>query len=325
MSQVPPLQPRLREDAAPQRADEAAPQPGRHAFVEFWVRLVREKPLGAVGGALCLLMLLVALTADLIAPQGYNAIDPLRRLQPPSAEAWFGTDQLGRDLFARIVHGARLSVVVAFAAASLSIVISALIGIVSGYLGGRVDMAMQRVVDSWMIFPDLVFLLLLVSVAGPGTGTVIFSLALVFGVTGSRIVRAQVLSVKENAYVKAAQSIGASTRRILLTHILPNVLPILVVLFALRLGAVILYEATLSFIGMGIPPPQPAWGGMLNVEGRTFMFRAPWLTIFPSAALVILVFGINMFGDAVRDLIDPRMRGSGGRYGGRVRRRKGSK
>lgn len=309
--------------------DEESPDAQRHSgwrsFVAFWARLVREKPLGAFGGALCLLMLLVALFANLIAPEGYNAIDPVNRLQPPSAHAWFGTDQLGRDLFARIVYGARLSVVVAFAAATASIVISALIGIVSGYLGGRTDMVVQRVVDSWMCFPDLVFLLLLVAVLGPGTGTVIFALALVFGVGGSRIVRGQVLSIKENAYVKAAQSIGASTTRILLRHILPNVMPILIVLFALRLGAVILYEATLSFIGMGIPPPQPAWGGMLNVEGRTFMFRAPWLAVFPSLALIILVFGINMFGDAVRDLLDPKMRGGGGRYIGRVRRSGGGK
>lgn len=288
---------------------------------EFFSRLFRERPLGAVGAVICVLLLLTGVFADVIAPEGYNAISPLDRLKPPSAEHWLGTDQLGRDLFARIVHGAQLSIVIAFAATTLSILISATIGIVSGYFGGRFDMITQRFVDGWMCFPDLIILIVAVSVIGPGTWQVILILGLLFGVAGSRIVRSAVLSVKENVYVHAAQSTGASTLRILLRHILPNVMPPIIVLFTTRLAAVILAESGLSFLGLGVPPPAPSWGGMLSLDGRSYMFQAPWLAIVPGLALTVAVFGINMFGDALRDLLDPRMRGGGGRYAGLVKKK----
>jgi len=303
----------------------SAPAKRRNRVLQFVVRLLRERPMGAVGGVICLLLLFTGIFADLIAPEGYNAIDPIARLQPPSAEHWFGTDQLGRDVFARIVHGAQLSVIVAFAATTLSIVISALIGIISGYAGGRTDLTVQRFVDGWMCFPDLIILIVAVAVLGPGTWQIVLILGLLFGVAGSRIVRGAVLAAKENVYVHAARSIGASTPRILWFHILPNVIPPIIVLYTTRLAAVILAESGLSFLGLGIPPPAPSWGGMLSLDGRSYMFQAPWLAIVPGVALTVAVFGINMFGDALRDLLDPRMRGGGGRYVARVRRSAGGK
>ncbi|HEX5515915.1 MAG TPA: ABC transporter permease [Gammaproteobacteria bacterium] len=297
----------------------------RGRFSQFVVRLARERPLGALGALICLILLFTGVFADFIAPQGYNAINPIDRLKPPSSDYWFGTDQLGRDLFSRIVHGAQLSVIVAFAATTLSIVISAGIGIISGYFGGRLDMILQRFVDGWMCFPDLIILIVAVSVLGPGTWQVILILGLLFGIAGSRIVRGAVLSAKENVYVHAAESMGASTMRILLRHILPNVMPPIIVLYTTRLAAVILAESGLSFLGLGIPPPAPSWGGMLSLDGRSYMFQAPWLAIVPGVALTLAVFGINMFGDALRDLLDPRMRGGGGRYVRLARKQAGEK
>ena len=294
---------------------------GDNKVLGFIGRLIKQRPMGAFGAAICILLLLTGIFADVIAPEGYNHINPIDRLKPPSAEYWLGTDQLGRDLFARIVPGAQLSVIVAFAATTLSIVISAVIGITSGYFGGRFDMASQRVVDGWMCFPDLIILIVAVSVLGPGTWQVILILGLLFGISGSRIVRSSVLSVKQNIYIHAAQSMGASTLRILVMHILPNVMAPIIVLFTTRLAAVILAESGLSFLGLGIPPPAPSWGGMLSLDGRSYMFQAPWLAIVPGVALTIAVFGINMFGDALRDMLDPRMKGAGsGRYVAAVRR-----
>lgn len=295
----------------------------RNRLTEFIYRLFTERPLGALGAIICLLLLLTGIFADVIAPQGYNAIAPLDRLKPPSAEYWLGTDHLGRDVFSRIVHGAQLSVIVAFAATTLSIVISVFIGLVSGYIGGRTDMATQRMVDGWMCFPDLIILIVAVSVIGPGTWQIIVILGLLFGISGSRIVRGAVLTAKENVYVHAAKSMGASTPWILWRHILPNVMPPIIVLYTTRLAAVILAESGLSFLGLGIPPPAPSWGGMLSMDGRSYMFVAPWLAIMPGLALAIAVFGINMFGDALRDLLDPRMRGGTGRYIAKVNKKTG--
>jgi peptide/nickel transport system permease protein len=308
-------------EALVQNTPAAAPARRRGKRFEFMGRLFRERPLGAVGAMICLLLLLTGVFADVIAPAGYNAINPIDRLQAPSAEYWFGTDQIGRDVFSRIVHGAQLSVIVAFAATTLSIFISVVIGVTSSYFGGRFDMYTQRLVDGWMCFPDLILLIVAVSVLGPGIWQVILILGLLFGIAGSRIVRSAGLSAKENVFVHAARSMGASTLRILLRHILPNVMAPIIVLYTTRLAAVILAESGLSFLGLGIPPPTPSWGGMLSLDGRSYMFQAPWLAIIPGVALTLAVFGINMFGDALRDLLDPRMRGGGGRYVAQVRRK----
>jgi len=276
----------------------------------FWRRLFRDKPLGAAGGVMLLLFLIVGLTAQWIAPYGFNEIAPIERLKPPSWAHWFGTDNLGRDVLSRCVHGAQLSVIIGCSAALLATAISALIGIVSGYAGGRFDLIVQRFVDAWQSFPDLIILIVVVSVIGPGMLQIIGTLALLLGIAGSRIVRSAVISVREHMYVHASLSIGASVPRILWRHILPNVMAPIIVLFTTRVGTVILAESGLAFLGLGVPPPAPTWGSMLSGSGRTYMFQGPWLALAPGLCLTAVVYATNVFGDALRDLLDPRMRGA---------------
>ena len=291
---------------------EAAGRPpgGIGALGEFLARLWREKPLGAAGGIVFLVFLLCGIFADVLAPYGVNETNLAVRLQPPSLDYLLGTDHLGRDVLSRILMGAQLSMIVSFVAAGLATVLSLVIGVVSGYFGGRTDMVVQRGVDAWMTFPDLVLLIVIVSVVGPGIPQIVLVLGLLYGIAGSRIVRGAVVSVKENMYTHAAQSIGARTFHILRRHIVPNVMPVLIVLFTTRIGAVILTEAGLSFLGLGVPPPAPTWGSMLSGTGRTYMYLGPWLALAPGLCLTIVVYAINVYGDALRDLLDPRMRGT---------------
>ena len=290
----------------------AAPRPpGRlGALWEFLARLGREKPLGAAGGIVFLVFLLCGIFADVLAPYGINETNLAVRLQSPSLDYPLGTDHLGRDVLSRILKGAQLSMIVSFVAAGLATVVSLVIGVVSGYFGGRTDMVVQRGVDAWMTFPDLVLLIVIVSVVGPGIPQIVLVLGLLYGIAGSRIVRGAVVSVKENMYTHAAQSIGARTFHVLRRHIVPNVMPVLIVLFTTRIGAVILTEAGLSFLGLGVPPPTPTWGAMLSGTGRTYMYLGPWLALAPGLCLTIVVYAINVYGDALRDLLDPRMRGT---------------
>jgi peptide/nickel transport system permease protein len=285
-------------------------RPPQGAFVQFFVRLFRDKPLGAFGFVVCVIFLFCGLFADLLAPYGFNQISPINRLKPPGEKFWFGTDNLGRDVFSRTLYGAQLSVIIGLSAAALATFVSVLVGILCGYLGGKIDMVLQRFVDAWMSFPDLIILIVVVSVVGPGMGPVIVILGLLYGIAGSRIIRGAVLSVRENAYVHAAQSTGATLPRILWHHILPNVMAPVIVLFTTRVGAVILAESGLAFLGLGVPPPAPTWGGMLSGSGRSFMYLAPWLALAPGLCITVVVYAINVFGDALRDLLDPRMRGS---------------
>jgi len=276
----------------------------------FFARLFRDKPLGAAGGMIMLLFVIVGLTAQWIAPYGFNEIAPIERLKPPSSQHWFGTDNLGRDVLSRCVYGAQLSVIIGCSAALLATIISALIGIVSGYAGGRFDLIVQRFVDAWQSFPDLIILIVVVSVIGPGMPQIIGTLALLLGIAGSRIVRSAVIGVREHMYVHSAQSIGASVPRILWRHILPNVMPPIIVLLTTRVGTVILAESSLAFLGLGVPPPSPTWGAMLSGGGRTYMLQGPWLALAPGLCVTAVVYATNVFGDALRDLLDPRMRGA---------------
>jgi peptide/nickel transport system permease protein len=287
-----------------------APRRKRGPVLHFIGRLFREKPLGAACAVIFMLFLFCGIFADVLAPYGYNKISPLNRLKPPSWAFPFGTDNLGRDMLSRCLYGAQLSVIIGFCAAGIATVISVVLGIVSGYIGGKFDLVLQRFVDAWMSFPDLIILIVVVSVVGPGMPQIIVTLGLLLGIAGSRIVRGAVVSVRENMYVHAAQSTGASTFRILWRHILPNVMAPVIVLFTTRVGTVILAESGLSFLGLGVPPPAPTWGGLLSGSGRTFMLQGPWLALAPGLCLTIVVYATNMFGDALRDLLDPRMRGS---------------
>ena len=296
---------------------EVAEEPKRRSAVaDFFRRLVREKPLGTVGGIIVLLLLLTGVFADLLAPYGVNEIHLKDSLSPPSNQYVLGTDNLGRDMLSRVIFGARISMIVGIAATMLSVLVSAIIGILCGFIGGKFDIIVQRFVDAWMCIPGLVLLIIVVTIVGPGMWQVIILLGLLYGIGGSRIVRGAVIGIKENVYINAAVSIGCPTIRILTRHVLPNIMAPIIILFTTRMPAVILVEASLSFLGFGIPPPAPSWGGMLSGSGRQFMLMAPWMALWPGLALAIVVYGVNMFGDAVRDLLDPRLRGGVGRYSG---------
>ncbi len=294
----------------------------RHALVDFGIRLVKEKPLGTVGAAITLLLLLTAIFADFLAPYGMNETYVGSPLAPPSAQYWLGTDNLGRDMLTRIIFGARISVIVGLSAASLGTIVSAVIGITCGYIGGKVDLIVQRAVDTCMCLPALVSSIVLVIVMGPSRWSIIVALAFTWGIPGSRVVRGAVISIRENVYLGAARATGCSTARILTRHILPNVTATLIILFSIRVPGMVLAESTLSFLGFGIPPPDPSWGGMLSGSGRQYMMLAPAMCIWPGLALAVVVYGVNMFGDAVRDLLDPRLKGGVGCYGGGSRKKK---
>jgi len=287
----------------------------RPFLIDLLVRLIREKPLGTVGAAIVLLLLLVGILADWLAPYGYNEIWVGTQLAPPSAANWLGTDNVGRDVLSRIIYGARISMFVGLGVSALSTAINAIIGLVSGFVGGKTDLIIQRFVDAWMCFPALFLILTIMAVVGSGVLQVIIVLGVLYGIGGSRTIRSAVMAIKENVYVEAARAVGCPTWRILLRHILPNVMAPLIIIFSLVMGAAIIAEATISFLGYGIPPPIPSWGGMLSGSGRRFMLQAPWLALWPGLALSIVVYGVNMLGDALRDLLDPRLRGGLGRYG----------
>jgi peptide/nickel transport system permease protein len=279
-------------------------------LTNFVIRLWKEKPLGLVGGIITLLLLGVGIFADFLAPYGVNEQHLEYALSPPSAMFWLGTDNLGRDLLSRVIFGARISMIVGLGATTLATILSMIIGLVSGYVGGKFDLLVQRVVDAWLCFPTLVILMVLITIVGTGIVQIILVIGISWGIRGSRIIRSATIGVKDNTYVESSLAIGCSPSRVLIQHILPNIMAPAIILFTTRVPAIILIEASLSFLGYGVPPPSASWGGMLSGSGRSYMFQAPWIVIWPGLALAIVVYGINIFGDAVRDLLDPRLRDS---------------
>lgn len=275
----------------------------------FVVDLARRKPLGAAGGLIVLAFLIVAVLADVLAPHDFNSTSLLHALEKPSAAHWFGTDELGRDVLSRVLYGARVSMFVGMAATAISIALGSLIGVLSGYVGGRFDLALQRVVDAWMAFPGLVMVIVLLTLMGPGMGSVILALGLGQSFAQSRTIRGATQVVREHAYIEASLASGASHSRVVTLHVLPNIMASVIILASTSLGFVILVEAAVSFLGYGVPPPHPSWGGMLSATGRQYMVRAPWLSIFPGLALSLAVFAFNVLGDALRDVLDPRLKG----------------
>lgn len=274
------------------------------------LRFIRKKPLGAFGGVCILVMVFAGVFADQLAPYDPIAIQQGKRLLPPSAEYLFGTDELGRDLLSRVIHGARTSLYIGIGTVLASISLGTLIGITSGYFGGKLDLIAQRFVDSIMPIPLIVLAMTLVSMLGASKENVIISLAIVIAPNNSRIIRSATLAVIANAYVEAARATGASSFRILSRHILPNISAPILILASIQLGSAILVESSLSFLGAGTPPPTPTWGAMLSGGGRRFMETAPWLLIAPGVAISLAVLGFNLLGDALRDVWDPRLRGT---------------
>ena len=284
-------------------------------MTDFFRRLVKEKPLSIIAGVVILLLILVAIFADVLAPFPHDEVNIVDRMQAPSDRYLLGTDQLGRDLLSRLLFGAQISLTVGLAATTVNVVVAVLIGGISGFFGGRLDLAVQRFVDAWMAFPGLLLLLTIMSLVGRGLPQIIVVLGVSGGIGGSRVIRGAVIGVKENVYFQAAEAIGSTRWRTLIRHVLPNIGAPIIIVFTINVGAVIISEAALSFLGFGLPISVPSWGGMLSREGREFMEVAPRLALWPGLCLTIVVYCLNMFGDAVRDLLDPRLRGSGGRLG----------
>jgi peptide/nickel transport system permease protein len=271
-------------------------------------RFVRRYPVGAAGGVIMLLTLLAALGAGAVSTHDPTRTDAAHTFMPPDAQYWLGTDHLGRDIYSRIIHGSRVSLVVGVACSLLGGLAGGAVGLLSGYVGGRADIAIQPVLDIMQGFPLLVLALVMVAALGPSIGTVIVAIAVPFIPRAARVVRAVVLSIKELSYVEAARALGAGGLRVAFRHVLPNAVAPLIVITTAQLGGAILVESSLSFLGLGVPEPYPSWGRMLSVSASEFAQRAPWVVIFPGLAISLVVFASNLLGDSLRDFFDPRLR-----------------
>ena len=282
----------------------------RSRLADFFIRLVREKPLGTISGIIILILIFVAVLADVIAPYPYTERHLPDRLQGSSTQYLLGTDHLGRDLLSRLIVGTRISLTVGLAATTINVLVAVLLGGTSGFLGGKLDLGVQRFVDAWMAFPGLLLLLTIMTIVGQGLFQIIVVLGIAGGIGASRVVRGAVIGIKEKDYFLAARATGSPGTATLIRHVLPNIVAPVIIIFSITVGGVIIAEASLSFLGFGLPITVPSWGGMLSREGRQYMEIAPWLALFPGLALTITVYCFNMFGDAMRDLLDPRLRGA---------------
>jgi peptide/nickel transport system permease protein len=287
------------------------PPPSRgRRYVTAVRQFFRRKPLGALGAIIIVVLVLAAAFAGVISP--YDPYEHSQQaLQSPSADHLAGTDQYGRDIFTRILYGARISLIVGIGATLFSIIPASIIGISSAYFGSAFDYTVQRFVDAVQAVPGLILLITIVVVLGGGVWNVTLALAFPAAIVGSRVVRSAALQVMGQDYVAAARASGASNVRIMVRHVLPNVAAPVIIIASVGFGQFILAEASLSFLGYGVPPPEPSWGGMLASEGRAYMYAATYMFLAPALALSIVVFGVNMFGDAIRDVLDPRLRGTG--------------
>ncbi len=270
--------------------------------------LVRRKPLGAAGAFVVLFLLVIALLADFI-----TVYDPVKNSYdsmhvPPNAEHWMGTDQFGRDIVTRLIYGARTALLVGFVASFIGSTLGLMLGVTSAYFGGRFDLIFQRIMDIFMSFPLIIMALAVVSIMGTGTDKVIFAIMIPFIPRCARVVRASALAVREIPYVDAARTLGFNHKRIILRHMVPNVMAPYLIMLTSFMGQAILLEASLSYLGLGVQEPTPAWGLMLQGGAEEYAESAPWIPIFPGLAITIGVFAFNLLGDAVRDTLDPRLR-----------------
>jgi peptide/nickel transport system permease protein len=269
--------------------------------------LIRRQPLGALGLVLVLVVVLAAVFARQLARYGPEALSGMP-LTGSSSTHWFGTDDLARDVFSRVIHGGRVSLTVGAISVLFGSAAGTALGLLSGYLGGKVDLAIQRLVDALMAIPTLVLALAIVATLGTSQKNVIMAISIAMVPLITRIIRGSVLVVCEETFVEAARALGARVPRIMLRHVLPNLVGPVVVVVTVFFGTAIVTEAALSFVGLGTPPPTPSWGNMMSGSARTYIMSAPWMAFYPGLALSILVFGVNVVGDAVRDLLDPRLR-----------------
>jgi len=270
-------------------------------------RFARRQPVGFVSAIIILALVIMAVIGPSVAPYESGELTG-DRLQAPSLDHPLGTDQVSRDILSRVISGARISLQVGIAAVALGIGGGAVIGVVSGYLGGRVDTLVQRLMDAMLSFPSLVLALSLAAVMEPGLTTVILAIGVTILPSANRVVRGSTLSIKENVYIEAARSIGASDLRIMVFHIVPNLFAVIMVMISITMGAAIIIEASLSFLGLGVQPPSVSWGEMIN-SSRIFMEVAPWMVLAPGVAIALVVLSFNLLGDALRDYFDPNLRG----------------
>jgi len=302
--------------------------PERPTGVGTWpralLRFCRRKPLGAFGGLIVVAMLFIAVFVDgslfgssepLLAPQHYDKQAFGVENQDPSWSHWMGTDRAGRDILSRVLYGARISAVIGFASVLIAAIIALVVGTTSGFFGGWLDTIVQRVVDVFLAIPAIILLIFAITVfaaradAYRVTFWIILLVGFVIGVGSIRVIRGASISIAANQYVDAARAIGASNARIVVRHIVPNVVPVIIVLSSVSVGSAILAEATISFLGYGIPPPFPSWGVMLSRDASSIFRQEPLQAVWPGAAIALSVYGYNMFGDALRDVLDPRLRG----------------
>ena len=277
------------------------------------IRFCRTKPLGAFGAVIVIMLVAMAFFPGIFTNQNPNPSPPplAERYEGPSVSHWFGTDNFGRDMYTRLVYGARTSITIGFGVVLISSVLAALLGVVSGYFGGWADMLIQRLVDIGIALPGLIFIILVVTTLQnlPVTLRIIMPVGILVALGSSRVIRGAAISAKQNQYVEAARVIGATDKRIIARHVLPNVMAVVIVGASIQIGGAVLVESALSFLGYGIPPPTPSWGRMLN-ESRQQLSNYPHLVIFPTLAIFLTVYSFNMLGDALRDVLDPRLRGS---------------
>lgn len=292
-----------------------ADQPVTPTLVQNSARLIkmvltfaRRYPLGGVGAVLLIVVVAMAVFAPLVAPYDPLAIKVSDQFKPPSADHWMGTDNFGRDVYSRIVYGARVSLYVGLLAVGTSLVVGIFVGSLSAYLGGKVDLLVQRIVDTMIGFPLLIFAMVIMFVLGNSINNVVIAIIVVLSPRMIRLVRSEALAVRQLEYVTAAIASGAPISRVLSRHVIPNTLTAAMVYATGALGASIVTEASLSFLGLGVPPPDPSWGQMLSGNARLYAARAPWLAIAPGLAITVVVYSFNMLGDALRDALDPRIR-----------------
>ena len=284
--------------------------PSRDSLSTTVRRFCRKKPLGAAGGVLMILMVVAAFLAEPLSTHDPIATDAANTLARPGGHHWLGSDHLGRDVYTRIIHGARVSLIVGVFSTLLGSVLGGFVGLLSAYFGGKTDLITQRVLDILQGLPLLVLALVMSAALGPAVHNVIIAISIPIIPRAARVIRASVLTIREMQYIEAARALGVRHLRTAFRHILPNTMGPFIVLATAQLGSAILTEATLSFLGLGVPEPFPSWGRMLSVSAAEYAQKAPWLVLFPGIAISLAVFGSNLLGDALRDTLDPRLRGA---------------
>ncbi|CCQ96679.1 putative peptide transporter permease subunit: membrane component of ABC superfamily [[Clostridium] ultunense Esp] len=282
------------------------PERKRSPFLKSFSRFLRH-PFILSGGGILLFLFLLALLAPVIAPEGYNEQKLSLRLLPPNGEHWFGTDDFGRDILSRVIYGARISLLIGISSVTGSILVGAFLGLLAGYYGRWVDTLISRMFDMLLAFPAILLAIAIVAILGPSLFNALLAISIVNIPTYGRLMRARVLSLREEEYVQAAKAVGLKERRILFRHILPNSLTPILVQGTMGIGSAVLEAAALGFLGLGAQPPEPEWGKML-ADARNYITQAPWLSIFPGLAVMVTVLSFNLLGDGLRDLLDPRMR-----------------